>query len=48
VLEFFLRKLTAERGFLMAAGLEPALSFLESLRFSTEELEWLARSGRFC
>ena len=47
VFEFFVRKLPAERGFLMAAGLEPALDFLENLRFSTEELEWLARSGRF-
>jgi nicotinate phosphoribosyltransferase len=47
VFEFFVRKLPARRGFLMAAGLEPALGFLENLRFSTEELEWLARSRRF-
>jgi nicotinate phosphoribosyltransferase len=47
VFEFFVRKLPDRRGFLMAAGLESALDFLENLRFSTEELEWLARSRRF-
>jgi nicotinate phosphoribosyltransferase len=47
VFEFFVRKLPRQRGFLMAAGLEQALDFLERLRFSSEELEWLAQSGRF-
>jgi nicotinate phosphoribosyltransferase len=47
VFEFFVRKVPARRGFLVAAGLEPALDFLEQLRFSAEELDWLARSGRF-
>ena len=47
VFEFFVRKLPARRGFLMAAGLEQALEFLEQLRFSAEEIEWLARTGRF-
>jgi nicotinate phosphoribosyltransferase len=47
VFEFFVRKLPTRRGFLVAAGLEPALDFLENLRFSADELEWLARSGRF-
>src|SRR5919108_1763615 len=47
VFEFFVRKLPERRGFLVAAGLEPALEFLEKLRFSAEELDWLARSGRF-
>ena len=45
--EFFVRKLPARRGFLMAAGLQPALDFLENLRFSTEEIEQLAGSARF-
>jgi nicotinate phosphoribosyltransferase len=45
VFEFFVRKLPPARNFLVAAGLEPALDFLESLRFQPEELEWL--SGRF-
>jgi nicotinate phosphoribosyltransferase len=47
VFEFFVRKFPARRGFLVAAGLEQALDFLEDLRFSAEEMEWLARSGRF-
>ena len=47
VFEFFVRKLPRERGFLIAAGLEQALAFLENLRFAPEELEWLARTGRF-
>ncbi|HXS39795.1 MAG TPA: nicotinate phosphoribosyltransferase [Stellaceae bacterium] len=47
VFEFFVRKLPARRGFLMAAGLEQALDFLESLRFAPEDIDWLARSGRF-
>lgn len=47
VFEFFVRKLPARRGFLMAAGLETALDFLENLRFAADELDWLARSGRF-
>lgn len=47
VFEFFVRKLPVRRGFLMAAGLEQALDFLETLRFSPEDIDWLARSGRF-
>jgi nicotinate phosphoribosyltransferase len=47
VFEFFVRKLPRTRGFLMAAGLEQALDFLENLRFSPTDLEWLASSGRF-
>ena len=47
VFEFFVRKLPAQRAFLVAAGLEQALEFLENLRFSPEELQWLASAGRF-
>ena len=47
VFEFFVRKLPPQRGFLVAAGLEQALEFLENLRFSDDELGWLVRSGRF-
>jgi nicotinate phosphoribosyltransferase len=47
VFEFFVRKLPPQRDFLMAAGLEQALDFLEGLRFSREELGWLERTGRF-
>jgi len=47
VFEFFVRKLPRDRGFLIAAGFEQVLEFLEGLRFAPEELDWLARSGRF-
>jgi nicotinate phosphoribosyltransferase len=47
VFELFVRRLPSRRGFLMAAGLEQALDFLEQLHFSADELDWLARSGRF-
>ena len=47
VFEFFVRKLPTRRGFLVAAGLEQALDFLESIQFSTEKLDWLDRTGRF-
>ncbi|MGD2032855.1 MAG: nicotinate phosphoribosyltransferase [Gammaproteobacteria bacterium] len=47
VFEMFVRRLPASRGFLMAAGLEQALDYLESLRFEESELEWLAGCGHF-
>lgn len=47
VFEFFVRRLPQNRGFLMAAGLEQVLQFLENLRFTEEELDWVRRSGRF-
>lgn len=47
VFEFFVRKLPPTRGFLIAAGLEQVLNYLENLHFTPEELEWLANSGRF-
>jgi nicotinate phosphoribosyltransferase len=47
VFEFFVRALPARRGFLVAAGLEQALDFLENLRFSAAEIDWLASTGRF-
>jgi nicotinate phosphoribosyltransferase len=47
VFEFFVRKLPARRGFLLAAGLEDALGYLETLRYSKDEIDWLKRSGRF-
>ncbi len=45
--EMFFRKLPPRRGFLVAAGLEQALEFLETVRFGAEDLQWLTRSGRF-
>ena len=47
VFEFFVRKLPSRRGFLVAAGLEQALDFLEGLSFSAEEIDWLEQTGRF-
>ena len=47
VFEFFVRELPRDRGFLVAAGLEQALEYLEGLCLAPEELEWVARSGRF-
>jgi nicotinate phosphoribosyltransferase len=47
VFEFFIRKLPPNRNFMMAAGLEQVLDYLEGLRFGAEELEWIERSGRF-
>src|SRR5271163_2204247 len=47
VFELFARTLPARRGFFMAAGLEQALDFLETLRFSDAEIAWLERTGRF-
>ena len=47
VFEFFVRKLPRERNFLLAAGLEQVLQFLEQARFTEAELAWLEASGRF-
>jgi nicotinate phosphoribosyltransferase len=47
VFEFFVRALPARRGFLLAAGLEQALDYLESLRLTVGELRWLESTGRF-
>ncbi len=45
--EFLTRSLPAERGFLIAAGLDPLLDYLEALRFSADDIAWLASTGRF-
>lgn len=47
VFEFFVRKMPSQRRFLLAAGLEQALDYLETLSFSNDELSWLAQTGRF-
>lgn len=46
VFEFFVRRLPERRSFLVAAGLEQVLDYLEDLRFTDEELAWLADTGR--
>lgn len=47
VFEFFVRKLPPQRNFLIAAGLEQALSFVENLRLTSEELKWISGHGAF-
>jgi nicotinate phosphoribosyltransferase len=47
VFELFVRKLPARRGFLMAAGLEQALGYLETLAFSPEDIARLRALGGF-
>jgi nicotinate phosphoribosyltransferase len=47
VFELFVRGLPARRGFLLAAGLNQALDFLENLHFSPDEIAWLEGTGRF-
>jgi len=47
VFEFFVRALPPERNFLIAAGLAQVVEYLGNLRFEADELEWLARCGRF-
>src|SRR5678815_1298996 len=45
--EFFVRRLPESRSFLVAAGLEQALDYLEQAHFTSAELEWLRQCGRF-
>lgn len=45
--EFFVRRLPESRSFLVAAGLEQALDYLEQAHFTPAELEWLRQCGRF-
>lgn len=47
VFELFVRRLPEARNFLLVAGIEQALDYLECLRFTPDELGWLADSGRF-
>lgn len=47
VFEFFVRRLPRQRGFLMAAGLEQVIDWLQGLRTDAEDLDWLAGTGRF-
>jgi nicotinate phosphoribosyltransferase len=47
VFELFFRTLPRERGFILAAGLDDALSYLESWRFAPEDLGYLSTLGLF-
>jgi nicotinate phosphoribosyltransferase len=45
--ELFVRKLPRERHFLLAAGLAQVVRYLTELRFTRDELDWLATDARF-
>ncbi|HTS52881.1 MAG TPA: nicotinate phosphoribosyltransferase [Burkholderiales bacterium] len=48
VFELFFRRLPPkQRNFLLAAGLEQVVQFLEGLHFSADDLEWLAHQNHF-
>jgi nicotinate phosphoribosyltransferase len=47
VFEFFVRRLPDRWNFLVAAGLEQVLDFLEDFRFAPEDLDWLRGTGEF-
>ena len=47
VFEFFVRRIPAERNFLVAAGLEQLVDYLDSLRFSDSDLAAVEATGRF-
>ena len=46
--ELFVRKLPPQRNFLVAAGLDQAIEFLEGVRFSAEEIAYLRTTSRVC
>src|ERR1700691_816092 len=45
--ELFVRHLPPHRNYLVAAGLEPALEFLEKVRFTSDEISFLRRHPTF-
>ena len=45
--EFFVRNLPENRSFLIAAGLEQVLDYLENLRFTDQELAWIDQNELF-
>ena len=47
VFEFFVRKLPDQRSFLVAAGLDQALAYLEEFAFSADDIEWLEQTQHF-
>src|SRR5258708_32718908 len=47
VFEFFVRRLPARRGFLLAAGLSDALGYLQTLQYFKTEIDWLKSTGPF-
>lgn len=47
VFSLFVRRLPGRRNFLLACGLDTILDYLENLRFSERDIDWLAALDRF-
>jgi nicotinate phosphoribosyltransferase len=47
VFEFFVRTLPQDRNFLLVAGVEQLVEFLENFHFTADELKWLSTTDRF-
>jgi len=47
VFELFFRRLPKGRGYVMAAGLDDVLTYLENFRFTDDDLEYLQSQGTF-
>lgn len=47
VFSLFVRRLPAQRNFVLACGLEDALHYLETMRFTPQSLDYLASVGTF-
>ena len=47
VFDLFVRRLPANRNYLIACGLDDVLRYLETLHFTAEALEYLASLGQF-
>jgi nicotinate phosphoribosyltransferase len=47
VFEFFIRRLPEHRNFLLVAGIEQCIHYLENLSFNEDELAYLKEDGRF-
>lgn len=45
--ELYVRRLPPGRSFLLAAGLEQALQYLENLHFSAEDISWIRKHSAF-
>jgi nicotinate phosphoribosyltransferase len=45
--ELFFRKLPKSRNYVMAAGVDEVLNYLENLRFTDHDLAWLQQQGQF-
>ena len=47
VFELYVRNLPQNRNFLIAAGIDQALDFLETVQFTEEEVQWLRSTQRY-